>query len=77
MVFFELCERPENVDKDDKEMLIEICSYADGGIEFLMDHYNKNNKLDMKTILEEIKPKMHEMAEKIKSRANSDVESDQ
>lgn len=74
MIFIHLSKRPENIRKTSNDMLTEICSYADGGIEYLMDHYNENNTLKMEKILEDLKPKMKEMAEKIRSEVSSVAE---
>ena len=48
MIFIHLCKRPENLNKDPPEMLTELCSYADGGIEYLIEHYAKNEDVNMR-----------------------------
>ena len=68
MILTDLCLRQENSGKTSKEMLTELCKYADGGIEILQEHFQANGKLDMTKINNEVQEKIAEKAEEIKSR---------
>ena len=61
MIFMEICKEPQYKDMDYKGIFNEFCKYADGGIEILMENYQKNNNsLDMKEISDDINEKINE-----------------
>ena len=68
MIFLEICNDPENKDLDEKVIFNEFCRYADGGIEILMENYQKNgNKIDMKEISDDIDKQINEKSATIQN----------
>ena len=66
MIWLEIIKQPENQNKTQKELWTEYCSYADGGIEILLEQWeNGDNKLDLIKIYETLLPKIDEFVEQI------------
>ncbi|MBL76871.1 MAG: hypothetical protein CL763_08125 [Chloroflexi bacterium] len=77
MIFIAIARKPENSGKDPDQVFLEMCKYADGGIEILQDDYNNNQELNMDTINFEVEKKIEEMANEIISGNSNSSESDQ
>jgi hypothetical protein len=77
MIFIAIARKPENSGKSPDEVFLEMCKYADGGIEILQDDYNSNNELNMDKINSEVEKKIEEMVNEIMSVNANSTESDQ
>ena len=66
MIFLETAKLEENKEKKEGEIWNDFLRYGDGGIEILLEDYERNNwKLDLGKVYQDLIPKIDEFVEQI------------
>jgi hypothetical protein len=66
MIFLETAKLEKNKEKTESEIWNDFLRYGDGGIEILLEDYEKNNwKLDMGKIYQDLAPKLDQFIEEL------------